>query len=424
MTYQEILDYIFSRGRFGIKPGLERINRLLERLGNPHSRFRAVQIAGTNGKGSTAAFLSSIMTTAGYRTGLYTSPHLVSFTERFRIDGSEISEERVAALAERVLAVAPDDATFFELVTAIAFLWFAEEEVDLAVIETGLGGRFDATNSIEGILAVITPVGLDHCEYLGDTLDVVAFEKAGIIKPGRPVVVSAQEPEAMQVIVERCHELVAPLFSLGDQFATGWSPEGMWYNGMHSSLSGVKPSLAGRFQSGNAAAAMAAAELLRDAGFTVGDDALRSGIERAVWPGRMELFPGPPQILLDGAHNEAGIRALIAALKDYPRERLILVAGFMADKKWQQLLLQLLPLAGQLVAVAPALERALETVELAAFTHCLGVDVDMAVTVADGVARACKLAGSNDLILVTGSLFTVGEARAFLTGTEARAIRG
>jgi dihydrofolate synthase / folylpolyglutamate synthase len=424
MTYQETITHIFNRGRFGIKPGLERIRVLLDRLDNPHRTLRAVQIAGTNGKGSTAAFLASIATAAGYTTGLYTSPHLVSFTERFRINGQEISEEQVVALASRVLSAAPGDATFFELVTAMAFLWFATEQVDLAVIETGLGGRYDATNVLDGMLAIITPLGLDHCAYLGDSLAAIAGEKAGIIKPGRPVVMAPQEREAQAVIVRQCERAHSPLYCFGERYSAAWESDGLCYRGLTGTLAGLRPGIAGRYQSVNAAVALAAAELLAAEGLVLPVAARRAGVERACWPGRMESFPGPPRILLDGAHNEAGAHALADSLADYPRTGLILVVGVMADKEWPALLTPLLPLTRQVVAVTPAPERALPAVELAAFCHCLGIAVEMAPSVAAGLDRARELAASEELVLVTGSLFTVGEARAHLTGGSFQAIRG
>ena len=424
MTYQETLDHIFSRGRFGIKPGLERISLLLERLGNPQRELQAVQIAGTNGKGSTAAFLASVATARGVRTGLYSSPHLISFTERFRIDGHEITEDEVVHLAGEVLAAAPPEATFFELVTAMAFLWFARERVALAVVETGLGGRFDATNVLDGLLSIITPIGLDHQAYLGETLAAIAGEKAGIIKPGRPVVLGPQEAAPAAVIEARCRELGAPLHRFGEAFSASWEPDGLRYRGLDIELAGLHPGLAGRYQLANAAAALAAAELLAREGFPLTTGALRCGIEQARWPGRMELFPGPPRILLDGAHNAAGARALAEALADYPRQRLLLVVGVMADKEWAEVLMPLIPLSERVIAVAPALERALPPEELAAFCHCLGLQVDMAGSVAAGLTRARQLAGKDDLILVSGSLFTVGEARATLLDRPFQGIRG
>ena len=205
MTYQETLAHIYSLTRFGIKPGLDRINALLEAVGNPHHGLRSVHIVGTNGKGSTAAFLSAIAAAGGYRVGLFTSPHLIHFTERMQINGVRISEEKVVNLLEKVMEGAPAAATFFEIVTAMALLWFAEEKVDLVVLEAGMGGRQDATGAVSGILSVVTPISLDHCEYLGYSIAEIAAEKAGVAKQGTPVVVSPQDPEVHEVL-RRCSE--------------------------------------------------------------------------------------------------------------------------------------------------------------------------------------------------------------------------
>lgn len=423
MTYEETLAHIFSRGRFGMKPGLERITLLLERLGNPHHGVRAVQIAGTNGKGSTGAFLSAILTAAGYRTAYFSSPHLLNFTERFRLNDADLPESMIHGAAQRVLAVAPPEATFFELVTAIAFLCFAEAEVEIAIVEAGMGGAFDATNVAAGILAVITPISLDHCDYLGDTVAQIAAEKAGIIKPGRPVVVAGQTGEALQVIRRAAQLNSAPLIISDADFKVEISGESAVFTGFDRVIP-CKPSLQGAFQTENLAVAVAAALQLSDAGFKVSDADCVTGAARARWPGRLELFPGEPAILLDGAHNPAGARALVESLSAYKYQRLILVAGVMADKAWPEVLLSLLPLADLTVAVKPSMERALADSELAAFCLGHGFAAVAAGTPDQGVERARAEAKAGDLILVAGSLFTVGEVRAYLTGTSFMPIRG
>jgi dihydrofolate synthase/folylpolyglutamate synthase len=423
MTYNELLSHIFSRGRFGMKPGLERIALILERLGNPQQQLKTVQIAGTNGKGSTGAFLSAIMTAAGYRTAFFSSPHLSSFSERFRINDIDVAETVLHGAAQRVIVAAPPEATFFEIVTAIAFLCFAEEQVDLAILETGMGGRWDATNVADSLLAVITPVSMDHCDYLGDTLAAIAREKAGIIKPGRPVIAAAQDATALAVIGQAAAANGSPLLLADRDFAVNAVAGSLEFTVCGRNFT-AQPILAGRFQAGNAAVAIAAALTLGAAGFTVSDAACQEGLAAAHWPGRLELFPGPPRILLDGAHNPAGASALAEALADYPRRKLLLVFGVMADKAWQEVLLTLLPLADLVIAVAPALDRALDTAELAAFCREQGGAVFAAGTVASGLAYASSQAADDDLVLVAGSLFTVGEARAILTGGSYLPIRG
>jgi dihydrofolate synthase/folylpolyglutamate synthase len=424
MTYEETLAYLFGRGRFGMRPGLERIAATMARLGNPERRLRAVQVAGTNGKGSTAAFLAAITAAAGQRTGLFTSPHLMDFTERFRIDGQEIEPQRLTELAGRVIAAAPAEATFFELTTAIGLLWFAEEQVELAVLEVGMGGRFDATAIVAGDLAIITPVALDHTEWLGETVAAVAGEKAGIVRPGRPVVCAPQEPAALAAIAASCHDRQAPLYLWGERFSAAWHGATLDYYGLQLELTGLAPGLAGPHQAANAACALAAAELLTAAGLPLPVRALLDGIAGTRWPGRLELFPGPPPVLLDGAHNPAGARALAAALAGYPRRRLLLVTGLMADKDAAGLLTPLLPLADRVYAVTPGLERAMPAAQLAGLCGSLGKPALAAGSVADGLALARHEAGADDLVLVCGSLFTVGEARALLTGRPFRPVRG
>jgi dihydrofolate synthase/folylpolyglutamate synthase len=424
MTYQDTLTYIYGLGRFGMRPGLERITTLLKELGNPQERIKTIHVAGTNGKGSTAAFLSAILDCAGYKVGLFTSPHLSRFTERIRINGTEIEEEEVVRLAELVKAAAPAASTFFEMVTAMAWLHFSAQSVDLAIMEAGMGGRFDATNAASGIISVITPVSLDHCEYLGKTLAEIAYEKAGVVKPGCPLVTSTQSDEALAVMGRQCEKLSSPMFICGKDFSGCWEEDGLKYHGFKTRLSGLKPGIAGRYQADNAVCALAAAEILGGMGFLLPANALRKGIERATWPGRMEIVGKAPRILLDGAHNSAGGEALADALQDIPHDRLLLVAGVMADKDAEGIFAPLFPVTDRAYAVSPHLERALPSDRLAAFWRARKVPCADAGTVASGLEQAKKAAGPRDLILVCGSLFTVGEARAILYGEHFEPFRG
>ena len=424
MTYAETLSHIYALGRFGIKPGLERITRLLSALGNPQHAFAAVHLVGTNGKGSTASFLSSMLSAGGYRTGLFTSPHLISFTERIRIDGAEIEEACVARLAERVMAAAPEETTFFEIVTALAALYFAEKGVQIAVFEAGMGGRLDATNALNGVLCLLTPVSLDHTDYLGSSIAEIAAEKAGIAKPGTPMVSARQHPEAARVIARHAGEIGSPLYLCGEGFDAFWQDQALSYRGISLTLDCIRPGLSGLYQSGNAALALAGAELLSGAGFPVRQQALANGLQKASWPGRMELFPGRPRLLLDGAHNQAGALALAEALSEIPRDRLLLVTGVMGDKDLTGILSPLLPLADAVFAVAPAIERALPAAEVAAFCRQAGAETKEAGSVAQGIALAQAAAGANDLILICGSLFTIGEARGILLSRRFDPFRG
>ena len=424
MTYAETLSHIYALGRFGMKPGLTRITRLLGALGNPQDAFATVHVVGTNGKGSTASVLSSILGAGGHRTGLFTSPHLISFTERIRIDGAEIAEEDVARLAERVMAAAPEATTFFEIVTALAALHFAEQGVQLAIFEAGMGGRLDATNALDGMLTLITPVSLDHTDYLGSRIAEIAVEKAGICKAGSPIVSARQLPEAARVIERHAQELGSPLYRCEDAFAAGWQGGELWYRGLGLDLHGLRPGVSGLYQQGNTACALAAAELLSGAGFPLTEQALTAGVERASWPGRMELFPGSPRLLLDGAHNPAGAAALVEALAEIPRRRLLLVVGVMGDKELPGILDPLLPLADAVFAVAPAIDRALPAAQLASFCRSAGACAQDAGSVARGIALAREGAAADDLILVCGSLFTVGEARGILLSRQFDPFRG
>ncbi len=424
MTIDEIRDNFFARGRFGIRPGLESTRHMLHSLGHPERNFPVIHIAGTNGKGSTAAFLSSLLYEGGYRVGLFTSPHLITFTERFRIDGHQISEEKLVSLAVEVLAVAPAEATFFELVTVLALLYFSREKVDMAILEVGMGGRLDATNAVSGILSIITPVSLDHCRYLGRTVKEIAGEKAGIINGAAPVVTSSQDCEALAVIAARATECGAPLYRCGIDFRAEWREELLDYHGLKEYLSGLILGIPGLYQADNAACALAAAELLAETGFPEVSSSLSRGIQTAFWPGRMELFPGPPRILLDGAHNPAGVGALLTSLERIPRARLIMVAGIMEDKDREGILTPLLVCADEVITVNVNLPLATSAVVLADCCTAHGKKAAAAGDVAQGMAMALEHAGSHDLILVTGSLYLVGAVRSILLNQPGRLIQG
>ncbi len=409
-----------------MKPGLRRITALLAALHNPQGSFATVHVAGTNGKGSTASFLAAMLAAGGHRTGLFTSPHLLSFTERIRINGREIAEDEVAAIAGQAIAAAPDGTTFFELVTAMACLYFAEQGVAVAVMETGMGGELDATNALSGVISVITPISLDHCEWLGAELTAIAAEKAGIIKGRRPVIAACQSAAVQMILTARCQAMESPLYREGEQFEATWDGRSLAYHGLRTTLAGLLPGIPGRYQRGNVACALAAAELLGDAGIHINEAAMVHGIEQARWPGRMELLGDAPRVLLDGAHNPAGAAALAVALTDISYGRLLLVVGLMGDKDLDGILGPLLPLAAALYAVAPGLDRVLPAAVIA--DHCrrhgLPAQVHEAGSVENGLALARAAAGPGDLVLVCGSLFTVGEARGILLSRTFEAFRG
>lgn len=425
MSLADVLEKLYSRRRFGIKPGVDRVRILLARLGNPENTFRSIHVVGTNGKGSTSAFLYSILTRAGYRTAQFSSPHLVRFSERFRINGAEYPADRLCDCLETVLAAAPEEATFFEITTALAAFIFSKEKVELAIIEAGMGGRSDATAAIAAELTIITPIALDHSEYLGATLAEIATEKAGIIEAGTAVVCAGQEPSVLSAVQCRCLHGGNDLRISGDDFSASWSADGsLDYSGIHSKLAGLAPGIPGCYQGGNAALAMAAAELLDSAGTTVSASAIEQGIGGANWPGRMELIPGNPPLLLDGAHNPAGSLALAEALSGYPRKRILLVSGVCADKDVKQIYAPLIPLVDRVYTVTPKVERAMNDAELSRIFTEMGIVSRPCGTVIDGISAARSEAVAGDLILVCGSLFVVGEAKAWLENVDYTGIRG
>lgn len=425
MSLAGTLEKLYARRRFGIRPGLDRVNLLLERLGKPEQSFRSIHVVGTNGKGSTSAFLTSILYNSGYRTALFSSPHLVSFNERFRINGQDIANDRLTTLLEAVLQHAPDEATFFEIVTALAALVFAEERVELAVMEAGMGGRSDATAALPGIMTLITPISLDHSDYLGATLTEIAMEKTGIAEPGTPLVTAFQTPEVTKTIREHCLRRNNSLRCAGQDFFATWEKDGtLTYQGLTAAISGLKPGIPGNYQAENAALALSAAEILAQNGLSISSRSLVTGINSACWPGRMELVSGHPPILLDGAHNPAGAAALATALGSYRYQRLLLVTGVMADKDIRSLYAPLANMVYRAYAVTPAVERALDDAGLAGILREMGIDATECGNVGNGIVSARHDAGEGDLILVCGSLFTVGEAKAWLADVHYEGIRG
>jgi dihydrofolate synthase/folylpolyglutamate synthase len=430
--------YLYGLQSHGIKPGLARTRALLGALGDPHRLFRSIHVGGTNGKGSTAAMLASVLGSRGYRVGLYTSPHLIDFAERIQINGRAISSDRVVALTENIRqasgACLSEPPTFFEATTAMAFACFAEAGVDCAVIEVGMGGRFDATNVLTPLVSVITTIGMDHQEYLGTTPESIAFEKAGIIKQGVPVVAGRLAPEPLSVIRRAAAEREAACVALGEDFdARGEAPDRFSYGGLRRRYGSLSCPLPGRHQVDNAACALAALELAEARGLAVGEEAVREGLRAVRWPGRLELVSRRPDVWLDGAHNPQAADALAAHLATLAARRgpsapggLILVVGMMRDKDRKGVLSRLaaVPGASRLVVTAAAHARAADPRELARECEGLGMPVAVRPTVAEAFAHARRLAGPDDTICVTGSLFVVGEAKAVIEGTTVSGLRG
>lgn len=419
MSYLHTLDYLYSLQRFGIKLGLANILRLLDLLDNPQKGIRTVIIGGTNGKGSCAAILSSLLGVAGHRVGLYTSPHLHDFRERIRVGNELISYEEVMRLTDVIREAMAREAlvlplTFFEFVTAMAFLYFREKKVDLAILEVGMGGRLDATNVTEPEVAVITSVARDHCQHLGQSLTAIAREKLGIVKPGRPLVAGVEGLALARQVARHCRRLGSPLLLLEKDFS--YLPNGQGgfdYFGLSTCYPGLRLSLAGPHQMANAALALAAAETLEKQGYCLDAKAIRKGLAQVNWPGRLELFPTASRVLMDCAHNPAGCQALVEALgKEYIYEHLILVVGIMQDKDWPTMLSLLAPLADLVIVTQPELERACPAEALAGQARKWCQRVEVIPQVSSALARGREVGRSRDLVLVTGSIFTVSEARA------------
>jgi dihydrofolate synthase/folylpolyglutamate synthase len=422
MKYQETVEFLYRLQWHGIRLDLSPVRALLDAVGRPYERYPVLHVGGTNGKGSTAAMLASILRAAGHTVGLYTSPHLVDFTERIRINGEPISPDEVASLAEELRTRMPVDAdsTFFEFTTAMAFLAFARARVDVAVIEVGMGGRLDATNVVHPLVSVITNVDLDHQRYLGDSVAAIAGEKAGIIKPGVPVVTAASGA-ALGVLEARAAVERAPLTVVGrDARVEGGAPASFSYHGVAERIDGLSCPLLGRHQLTNAAVALATIERARTRGLTVPVDAIRRGLAGVRWEGRLEVIRSHPRIVVDGAHNAAGAAALaefLAAERAAGRiNRLVVVFGILADKDLPAIIARVGALADDVVLTEPSYHRAAPVDTLLSAAASLHAPVRVVPTVADALADLESRLAPDDWCVVTGSLYTVGEVKALYQG--------
>jgi dihydrofolate synthase/folylpolyglutamate synthase len=411
--YHDAIRYLYGLQKFGIKFGLSKTSNILKAIGDPHKGQKYIHIGGTNGKGSVAAFVSSILQEAGLTVGLYSSPHLVRFTERFKINEKEIPQDRAAALTRQVRDVfAPDEPpTFFEATTAMALVYFAEEKTDIAVIEVGMGGRLDATNVISPIVSVITNISMEHQFFLGSTLLDIAREKGGIIKAGVDVITGATQPSVISLFRSLSSEKRAPLWQLGKDTRYRTTAAGLHYYGTKRRFNGLDIGLNGRFQSRNAALAIAAVERLEEKGFKISSRDIRQGLKKTVWPGRMQVVAKDPTIILDGAHNPAAIRALAKSIKTgFRYKRLILVIGVMADKDIGQIVRGIVPVSDYVIYTRPVYPRAASPEILMAKAASFAKRGEINPLLIAAIERAREIADPGDLIVVCGSLFTVGEA--------------
>ncbi|NWF52531.1 MAG: bifunctional folylpolyglutamate synthase/dihydrofolate synthase [Nitrospirae bacterium] len=460
MSYSKTIDYIYNLQKHGIKFGLNNIIRLVSILGNPHKAFYSVHVAGTNGKGSTSAIIASILKAAGFNVGLFTSPHIVSFTERIRVNGKEISEDDIIILTEeireKIISINSFDTdfspTFFEVVTAMAFLYFQRKGIDIAVIEVGMGGRLDATNILTPEISVITNVDFDHLEFLGRTLKEIAYEKAGIIKEGIPVVVSSQDPEVLKVIEAKAKERNSEVYLYDRDFSAVLrrnDPSGVCFDYFDDSfiIHDLYLSLAGEHQMRNASVAIKAVELLSKK-ITPNFEPLtpnfiREGLRDVKWPGRLEMIHGEPPILIDGAHNPSAAKVLSDAINKHYLgiyKRIILILGVMDDKDIEGIMRHLLPIAYEIILTSPNYDRAAKPAKLAAIAASLGFrNVKIVFSLKDAIEMAVKIAkcgmlnskcemwstedetipkseicNPKSLILITGSFYTIGEAKEAL----------
>ena len=413
--YTEAIQFLYDLRLFGAKFGLENTFKLAALAGSPQNQLRFIHVAGTNGKGSTCAMLESIYRAAGLRVGLFTSPHLVSFRERIQVNRELISENEVIRLVEALQPMLKEfhndhHPTFFEVVTVMALKFFAEQKCDLVIWETGLGGRLDATNVVTPLASVITNIAFDHQQWLGDTLGKIATEKAGIIKPGVPVITAADEPEALAVIEKTARGKNAPLIKVGQASSLSPSEE---TNKLETGRMPVLP-LLGEHQKANATLALATVKMLQNK-IPVSDKAIHNGLATVDWPGRLQLVQtqSGQNILLDGAHNVAGAKALLSALwENYPTARRTLILGVLQDKDWPQICRVLAPLAARIFTVPVASERTAGARELAAACRVANPAVEIAAC--DSLRMALDQAANDRFVVVTGSLYLVGEALELL----------
>ena len=431
MTYNEAVEKINSLLVFGAKPGLERISELIQRLGSPDKQLKFVHIAGTNGKGSTCALLANTLTQAGYRTGMFISPYVLEFRERFQIDGKMIPEQELAETVELIYPVVEQMKaegkiiTEFELVFAVAVVWYAKKKCDVVVLETGLGGRFDATNIIDTpLVSVITSVSLDHTAILGDTYEKIAAEKCGIIKEnGITVAYGEQQGRVLDVISDFAQKKNNILYVANPDSVQKISSNlhGLKFVFTNDIMGTIRLTIPfiGEHQLKNAAAALYTISALRTRGLTISDTAVQNGFAKAFFPARLELIAENPIVLLDGAHNPGGAAALAAALSEYLNGRKkTAIVGMLADKDIETVLWELVPLFENVITVEPHNPRALSSSELAALVRKYNVNVFESHNYTDAYQKALSLSGKDDAVVIFGSLYLASDMRKCLLNDE------
>jgi len=429
-NYDDTVHYLYSLQKHGIKLGLSNTTRLMLILGLPHKSFHSVHIAGTNGKGSTATAIASILSKNGFRVGLFTSPHLISFTERISINGTRITESEVIEAAAAVLAAIKDtdlNPTFFEFVTAMAFYYFKQNSTDWAVVETGMGGRLDATNVIEPEVSLITNISFDHREFLGSTISDITFEKAGIIKLRTPVITASQSPDVISKLAEIAESRESKIHLYGREFSgTLIAMDDRHilfdYSG-YDRYQNLSMPVSGKYQLYNACMAVRAAELLRKKGFPLSDNSIRSGLNDVNIEGRLERILDTPPLIIDSAHNPAAASSLAETVKElFPGKKIILIAGIMDDKDISGILTPLVRIAHSLILTRAKYQRAAPPEKMRGILSSIlmseSVEKPETVLSTDSVSEALKIAtaqcSDNNIILVAGSFYTTGEVKEVL----------
>ncbi len=414
-AYIQCLEKMFGLRRFGIKLGLGTIREILKGIGNPHQKFLSVHVAGTNGKGSVASTLASILYACGYKTGLYTSPHLVSFNERICINNIPISNTHVVESYEAISRVHQGnrEPTFFEFSTAMAFYEFGRQKVDFAVIETGMGGRLDATNIIQPVLSIVTNISLEHREYLGNTIAEISGEKGGIIKRNVPVVTGARQKTAVSVLRKIAHDKSAPFYLLGEAFKVRKNQDRTFtYSGMQHTWTNMKAGLQGEYQIDNLALVLAACEILKKKIPDLSLYKIQKGLSIHTWPGRLEVVSKNPLVILDGAHNLMGARNLAKFLgDDLADKKITLIVGILDDKPYTAMLRAILPVCAKVILTSPKIDRALPVEKLLPVAKKLITDIQMIPDVGEAIRYAIKHASPERAICIAGSLYVVGEAK-------------
>lgn len=430
-TYSDTINNLLKLKTLGIRLGLKEFTILLDSLGNPQKGLKAILVGGTNGKGSTCAMLSSILEQSGYKVGLYTSPHLERFTERIKINSQEIPEINIVRLYKKIknsIDALHIKITLFEFITAMAFIYFKENDVDIAVLEVGLGGRLDATNVVNPIISIITNVYKDHEEYLGKSLFQIGKEKAGIIKSGGFLITGILNQKIQKFFAELCNEINSGLSILGKNFLLTKDTKSFSYSGNKYKFKMLQTNLKGKHQYTNATLAIAALEVLHEKGYTIEEESIKEGLQKVLWPGRLELVTDHlslskkrtishlrGRVLLDCAHNPGGIQTLKEFLSnEIEFERLILVLGILKNKDINTISSIIAPIANKIITTSPLDERAASSGYILKIVSKYNTSVESVKSVQDACLRGISLMGRNDLLCVTGSIMTVGEARSFL----------